>query len=171
MRYYKPIPTLTPNQEDRFWSKVEVHQPAGCWEWTAGLISGYGRFAFGQSQFMSHRVAYHLLIGPIPADMQLDHLCRNTKCVNPDHLEVVTQTENLRRGYGPTGTHGRKTHCVHGHKFTPENVRIDGKGSRHCVTCDREWDRIRDPQIRSAQRRARAKLVRMGFLHDAERAA
>jgi predicted DNA-binding transcriptional regulator AlpA len=84
--------------EERFWEKVE---PTGfCWEWTAFKDrKGYGRFRVDDRTMQAHRVAYELLVGPIPEGLHLDHLCRNTSCVNPDHLEPVDLAENVRRGY------------------------------------------------------------------------
>lgn len=69
--------------------------------------------------------------------MQIDHLCRNHDCVNPEHLEVVTQAENMRRGIGATAINARKTHCKHGHEFTPENIYRRPNG-RECMTCLKE---------------------------------
>ena len=143
---YKSIPNLTTEQQDRFWSKVEVHQPAGCWEWTSGINdAGYGiaRFGASSNQFRAHRVAYELLVGEITDGYQLDHLCRNRSCVNPDHLDPVPQRENLRRGFGQVGLRARLTHCKHGHEFTPENTGIQSNGCRKCKACDRERSRRR----------------------------
>ena len=88
----KPVPPA----EERFWSRVEK-EPGPCWVWTGGsLASGYGSFRAGGAA-VAHRYAWTLLCGPIASGLQLDHLCRNRRCVNPDHLEPVTQQENLRR--------------------------------------------------------------------------
>lgn len=83
----------------RFWSKVDqLTSPEGCWPWLGHRMPrGYGQVRVGTTHWLAHRVAYTLTFGPIPKGMVLDHLCRNTWCVNPDHLEVVTQRENLRR--------------------------------------------------------------------------
>lgn len=111
--------------EQQFWWKVDKNNSGGCWLWTGANNGVYGRFAAGQA----HRFAYELLNGPIPGDYVLDHLCRVTLCVNPEHLEVVTQGENVRRGYGPNVAVVRvrdwsqeRTHCKNGHELTVENI-------------------------------------------------
>ncbi len=80
---------------DRFWEKVDVTDD--CWEWLATRGRGYGKFKTDHQMKWAHRVAWEMLIGPIPDGLTLDHLCRNPGCVNPAHLEPVTQAENNRR--------------------------------------------------------------------------
>lgn len=78
----------------RFWSKTEVTN-AGCWRWTAATRGGYGIFGLRRASTVSaHRLAYEMLVGPIPEGMQIDHICRNRSCVNPRHLHVVTHRQN-----------------------------------------------------------------------------
>lgn len=86
----------------RFWAKVDRHE-GGCWVWMGGVNrKGYGQFgvltAEGVVGYRAHRLAYELEVGAIPPGMVLDHLCRNRRCVNPDHLEPVSDSENVRRG-------------------------------------------------------------------------
>lgn len=85
----------------RFWPKVDkVSSPCGCWLWTSVIApTGYGMFAGGRGAMVyAHRWAYEATVGPIPDGLVIDHLCRNTRCVNPDHLEAVTQRVNTHRG-------------------------------------------------------------------------
>jgi len=126
---------------------------AGCWEWTRHQDGkGYGvisvRSIDGKwSTAKTHRVAYELLVGPIPGGLQLDHLCRNRICCNPDHLEPVTNRENAIRGYGWSGINARKTHCPQGHEFTPENTMTKttafGTIGRECRLCSKLMQRKR----------------------------
>ncbi len=107
----------------------------GCWQWTGAVQSGgYGNFR-GR---LAHRVSWETRVGKIPANMTIDHLCRNRLCVNPAHLRVVTQKENNLAGFSPTAINKRRTHCVNGHEFTPENAKIvqrkDGP-HRKCRKC------------------------------------
>lgn len=119
----------------------------GCWEYAKysqpARTDGYRqigvRLAEGQfRQVMAHRVAYEMLVGPIPDGMQLDHLCRNRCCVNPEHLEPVTCRENLMRGTGHAARNAAKTHCPQGHPYDDENTGFNKSGGRYCKTCNRE---------------------------------
>lgn len=94
--------------------------------------SGYGNFMLVKGRAVpAHRFAYEECVGPIPPGMMIDHLCRVRRCVNPEHMEVVTNQENARRG-----ARGRLvTHCPHGHEFTSENTHIRRDGRRRCRTC------------------------------------
>lgn len=130
--------------ESRFWQKV---QPTGyCWEWTAHRTkNGYGRVSFRGKSLVAHRVAYELLVGPIPKGMQVDHLCRNRGCVNPDHLEPVTPRENAIRAFSPAGIAVRTGVCQRGHSMDDayRTKRADGKVVRRCRPCVRAAQRVR----------------------------
>lgn len=119
--------------EDRFWAKVIATD--SCWYWTGATTNGYGSFQWRGNASPAHRFAYELLVGPIPDGLQLDHLCRMRACVNPAHLEPVTQRENLLRGNGWSGRHARQMSCKHGHPFTAENIYSPPRGGRQCRMC------------------------------------
>lgn len=132
--------------EERFWPKVQVKGPDECWEWTAATAGdGYGTFRSHNRMEGAHRVAYELIVGSIPQGLEIDHLCRNPICVNPQHLEPVTHKVNLLRGVGVMAQNSRKTHCVRGHPYDTINTRIGTKG-RSCRACHRIWDRVRRPR-------------------------
>jgi len=120
----------------------------GCWLYVGTLNrKGYGKFSVNHiiKGLLAHRFVYTELKGPIPAGMCLDHLCRHRNCVNPDHLEPVTQAENIRRGLGNKRDNGnsKKTTCKHGHPLTEDNIYRPPSGGRHCVTCDKLRCRLR----------------------------
>lgn len=133
------MPILTSKDRARFWSKVQ--RGDGCWQWTdAPSAAGYGYFGYGGrngTKVPAHRIAYELAVGPIPLGKQIDHLCRNRRCVNPAHLEAVTQRQNLLRGLGSSALNARKTRCKRGHPFDDENTYMDRAGRRQCRACRR----------------------------------
>lgn len=140
---------------ERFWTKVDRRGPDECWPWLDSTAPrGYGRFWDGHRQQQAHRAAYELLVGPIPDGLQIDHLCRNRGCVNPAHLEPVTQRENVLRGIGPTANNAGKTHCKRGHEYTPENTGWQQE-TRFCRTCrrltDKEWRKSRSARATSTK--------------------
>ena len=119
---------------ERFLDKIEF-TVGGCWAWR-GTISrkGYGMFWPTAVATPAHRYSYERLIGPIPKGLQIDHLCRNRSCVNPEHLEPVTAKENqLRSPFDPAA----KSHCKYGHEYTPENTQVNPRGARVCRACHR----------------------------------
>lgn len=130
---------IGPKDSVRFWSKVDKTAAGGCWEWTASKTkNGYGKFRWGAGEKLPHRFAYELLVGPIPSGLHIDHLCRNRACCNPDHLEPVTNRENLLRGDTIPARHAAKTHCPKGHPYAGDNLYIDPTGKRGCLTCRKD---------------------------------
>ena len=99
--------------------------------------AGYGHVKADGKDWKVHRLMWTLLVGPIPDGMTLDHLCRNRACWWSDHLEPVTQGENVLRGFNPPALHARKTHCPQGHEYNVENTRVRPSGKRSCIPCDR----------------------------------
>ena len=120
----------------------------GCLVWTGPKDrNGYGKARVPgiRNPQYTHRLAYELARGPIPEGLEIDHLCRNRSCCNPDHLEAVTRAENVRRANWPP-----KTHCLWGHEFTPENTYLyrDGRRCRECgLRRDRESRRRRETRV------------------------
>lgn len=131
-----------------------VSKDADCWLWLGTKNQGYGQFWDGTKTVRAHRWSYEFHIGPIPEGLPLDHLCRNPSCVNPDHLEPVSNHENTMRGIGPSAANAAKTVCDRGHEFTPENTYIvAGTGWRHCQTC------VKDKRDQANAERRRARWV------------
>lgn len=125
----------------RFMRKVDLPKDIGeCWMWIGSVnSSGYGTISVGTRTMQAHRVSYELWnTNPIPDGLVLDHVCWNKSCVNPDHLEPVTQSENNYRTFDDP--RNQKTHCKRGHALTPENV-IRWRTHRRCKTCHREYQR------------------------------
>lgn len=138
---------ITTPWQDNFWKYVTRGGPKDCWEWLGSKTDdGYGVFhvrrlteAWNKG---AHRVAYELLVGPIGEGLTLDHTCVNTSCINPAHLEPVTQRENLLRGNTVNAINAAKTHCINGHAFTVENTYIrPDDGTRMCKECGRDSQR------------------------------
>lgn len=130
----------------RFMEKVNVTD--GCWEWTAGTNRPRGRVGcYGMffeiaarktaKQVTAHRFAYQQFVGPIPVGYEIDHLCKNTLCVNPAHLEAVTHQVNVLRSNSFSAIHARKTACPKGHLYDAANTYVAPGGARQCKACRR----------------------------------
>ena len=128
---------ITKDAQERFWAKVSRVSTSDCWLWVAAKsTTGYGRFSLIHGTMVAaHRFAYELLVGPIPKDLQIDHLCRVRGCVNPSHLRVVTARENTLAGFGVTAQNARKTACHNGHPFDLSNTYYLPQGGRSCRAC------------------------------------
>jgi len=127
-----------------FWSRVKKTDT--CWVWIGGRAKQeYGEFYIGNKKSVrAHRFSYELHKEKIPEGMQIDHLCKKTFCVNPNHLEVVTAKENNRRSGAPSAKFKIRTHCQKGHEFTKENTYIRSGGhGRLCRICDKIRTRLR----------------------------
>lgn len=135
---------------DQDTSEYLIDLETGCWVWQrAKTKAGYGQVPVGGRMLYAHRVYYEDDVGPIPDGLVLDHLCRNPACCNPDHLEPLTQAENMRRA--------RRSVCRHGHELTGENVYLTPEGNRQCRECNRA--------------RARRRVQVQGMAHRARRAS
>lgn len=136
---------------ERFMRKVDKQD---CWLWTGGLThDGYGRFyrglIDGVNRFtIASRFAYEALVGPIPDGLQVDHLCRVRRCVNPAHLRLLTGRENKLAGDTINARNAAKTHCPKNHPYDAVNTYLTPDGRRDCRTCRSEAGR------RSRARRA-----------------
>lgn len=139
---------MTTQDDSRFWARVSGGDVATCWLWMGYRNrTGYGKFQVGGQSVLAHRYAFEAMRGTGAAELALDHLCRTRACVNPWHLEPVTQAENVRRG-----APARKSHCANGHEYSPENTYMrpaKGEGRRDCRTCIR--DRVRRYRQRPIQ--------------------
>ncbi len=145
----------------RFWSKVDRRGDDECWPWTGTLEEpGYGQFYTGESGsqprlMKAHRFAYALLVGPIPPRLDLDHTCHDPaicqlgnacphrRCVNPAHLEPVTEQINVLRSGNSAAAYAQRTHCPKGHPLSGANLIIRKNGARRCRACKNERERQR----------------------------
>jgi len=148
------IDNLPPRWHDRI--RIGAIPPGlntPCWIWTGSQNGkGYGKVSYFGQRHRTHRFSYELLVGPIPAGLQIDHLCRVRSCMNPQHLEPVTPKINQERSARAT-----KTHCAHGHPFSGENLRVtyrNGWTERKCRECKRRYRKQYKLRKRLAKRQA-----------------
>lgn len=165
------MPPMTPELRAFFEARVERIPFDTCWHWMGvrskrgdyGIVDIYGQ---PRMQYRAHRIAWELYRGPLPTTHTIDHLCKVHSCVNPAHLEVVTQKTNVLRGEGPTAENARKIACLRGHPFTPENtwvfVGADGYKRRACRECQRMHGREYANRVKPwIAARARWRLARL----------
>lgn len=145
-RYRRGMPPKPVSLEQRFWPKVD--RTADCWLWTASTNGvGYGKIISEGGResgrlLLAHRVAYELVIGPIPPGKVLDHICCVRRCVNPAHLRPTTIAENSDVPGSVAHENRRKTHCPRGHELAGANL-IRSRGSRQCRRCENRRQRER----------------------------
>lgn len=137
-----PLGTTRKTVEENFHTKYQKNSETGCWDWTGMLqTGGYGVLSAGKAgkRVYAHRFSHEIYKGPIPEGYDIDHLCRNRKCVNPDHLEAVTRFENLYRGDTIVSKKMKRTECPKGHPLTPDNLYIrkrkNGRKKTLCRAC------------------------------------
>lgn len=148
----------------QFFSHVDQHEFEDlCWNWIGPLKNGYGAFYFDNECYVAHRFSYIILFGMFDQNLEVDHLCRNTFCVNPYHLEAVTKEENLRRS-GLFFQANLTAQCKRGHDYTEENTRTrtkDGHIYRSCRICERLRKKTRQILGREAARKRRRRTERL----------
>lgn len=164
----------------RFWSRVDRNGPKApdgllgrCWMWTRSTNHGYGQVSIGGHIKRAHRLAYELSVGPVPDGLDIDHLCHerdsdcpggvtcpHRRCCNPDHLRPATRRTNVLRGVSPLADKAARSHCEHGHEFTPENTYL-WRGGRCCRACRRQADERRCAERKAARRQPRAATCRI----------
>jgi hypothetical protein len=136
----EPIIELQVGTLERFAAKVKLGNPAGCLRWTTPNATGYGDFTLSGKRIGAHVASHLMFVGPVPEGWHVDHVrdrgCMHRDCVWWEHLEAVTPAENSRRGNAGRWQ-AEKTHCKHGHEFTPDNIYWIGpeKTMRACKTC------------------------------------
>lgn len=165
-----------PPPEERLLSNIRVAEN-GCWIWLGGkhmrngVPTGYGHFNVDKKRHYVHRWAYAHFVGPIPEGMTIDHACHNRDdacpggitclhraCVNPAHLEAVTNRVNVLRGKGSAAVRARTTHCPRGHALEGDNLYVDPSGHRRCRAC--QLERQKTPAAREYARQWQRELRR-----------
>jgi len=140
----------------RFQKFIELDLLSGCWLWKGFLTQGYGRMKINGKSLLVHRLAFLHWNDQIPRELQLDHLCRNRSCVNPEHLEIVTNQENCRRGEKYT-----KQFCKNGHPRISKNLYVKPSGNRDCRICTNlrttKWRKNNPEKRLESQRKYRIK--------------
>ena len=135
---------------NRISEKLKIGDQDECWPWNGCLTSGYGAIRINGKQHLVHRIMYETHKGKIPKGKEIDHLCRNRRCANPNHLEAVTHQENCKRGMNGKCRKPRPF-CKYGHPLSGDNLKFRGKNRTYkiCVICD---------NLKSKRYRARKKV-------------
>jgi hypothetical protein len=125
---------ITWKEKALFWNRFKVNKT--CWEWTGAKSNGYGMVGMNNKVFGAHRVSYEMVFGKIETGMVIDHVCRNRKCINPEHLRCVSNRENvLENSESAAAKNLKKTHCIRGHLLAGTNLRKMKKSGRECKIC------------------------------------
>lgn len=145
--------TNTPTIEvlSSFATKFDIAQN-GCWEWRSPQGSGYGHFYYNYGIDRAHRWFYQAFWGVKLDEKELcDHLCRNRRCVNPKHIDIVDNRTNVLRGSGHAAQNARMTHCKRGHEFSADNLVANKRGARICRTCEKARLKVRREQLKQEE--------------------
>lgn len=138
----RPI-EITPEVTEAFLRRAAaIKGDLGCWIWPGHIGAyGYGHFHWKGGRLRAHRVSYQIHNGYIPPDAVIDHICRTRSCVNPEHLRLLANVENVMIGVSPPATNARRTRCSNGHEFDSVNTYISPRGWRYCRICERARSR------------------------------
>lgn len=160
--------SLSPKEDRRIFRKISIDPQTKCWNWTGSKgPTGYGLLWFRGRTERIHRVMYAYMVAPIPRgrsemkDAQIDHLCKNTSCCNPEHLELVDARTNTLRSDNVCGENARKTHCKKGHPLS-DKLRKNSRSRIFCTTCDsiRHRNRLLGPDREYWLKKAREASLR-----------
>ena len=141
---------------EKVWPFLEkIEKTSTCWLWKLSTDKdGYGQYGFGGKMVKAHRLSYQMFKGKIPDNEEIDHLCRNRACVNPEHLESVKHAENMFRSKGIRRPLIHKKLCLHGHKLEGDNLKeyienVRGRivYRRRCLTCKMNYARINQRSV------------------------
>lgn len=141
-----------------------VRTESGCLEFGGFIQYGYGIACIGRQRYKAHRRAWEETNGPIVDDLTVDHVCRNTRCIEPTHLRLLSRADNTSCSTRAEEQKA-KTHCPQGHAYEGSNVYIDKRGARHCMACTRERTKAWQAKQKElkAQRRAERNTCRNGL--------
>lgn len=139
----------------RIWSRVDIDPDSQCWVPRGNdKGNGYKQAWCDGRQLLVHRISWVAANGvDIPADLSIDHLCRNPGCCNPAHLDPVPHRVNVLRGQSPIASGAKRTHCIRGHLLSGDNLvpAQVARGERSCLTCARDRRRRQMDLIRAAR--------------------